>query len=77
MDSNPQKESPVCAVAGQLYWIADFLDLAGRAIAIIACAQQLGSRTEHQGAAQQALRSWARWLDFHPSAAAELDLVRR
>jgi hypothetical protein len=60
----------------RLRWIAQFLDLADRAITVFSCVQGLDYPTHLHRSAQDDLRSWARWLDDHPVAAAELDAVR-
>ena len=49
----------------RLRWIADFLDLADKAI----------SMNAYRGA-QRDLRAWARWLDANGALAADLDLAR-
>jgi hypothetical protein len=60
-------------------WIADYLDLADKAIAVVAGVQGLDYPSDlHQGA-QQDLRRWAHWLEASPVladgfAVARLDL---
>ena len=60
----------------RLRWIADFLDLADKAISVIACAKELDYPSDLHRGAQQDLRAWARWLDAHPELAAEMDVAR-
>ena len=59
----------------RLRWTSDFLDLANKAIAIIACAQGLDYPTDLYRATQRDLRAWACYLDGHPSIAADFELA--
>jgi hypothetical protein len=54
--------------ADRLRWIADFLDLADKAIAVVACAQGLTYPPQRHLDAQRDHRAWARWLETrrHP-----------
>ena len=65
-----------CATPDQLRWIADFLDVAEKAISIIACVHGLQYSEQLHTAAQRDLRAWARWLDARPDLAPEMDVVR-
>jgi hypothetical protein len=59
-------------VSDRLRWTSDFLDLASKAIAIIACAQGLDLPANLHRSVQADLRAWASYLDGHPSWVAEL-----
>jgi len=65
--------TPVCTVPDVLRWTSDFLDLASKAISIIACVHGLDCPPDLHRSAQQDLRAWARYLDEHPSVAAEFE----
>ncbi|MGD0943681.1 MAG: hypothetical protein ABR972_05320 [Acidimicrobiales bacterium] len=65
-----------CPAPDRLRWIADFLDLAGKAISVIACVRGLEYPEELHAAAQEDLRAWAHWLDARPELVADLDLAR-
>jgi len=54
----------------RMRWLADYLDLADRAISVIACVEGLDYPSECHRGAQQDLRRWARWLDARPTIAA-------
>jgi hypothetical protein len=70
--SEPDTSSP----SDRLRWIADYLDLADKAIARVACVQGVDSPSDlHQGA-QRELRRWAHWLDASPVAADEFATAR-
>ena len=77
MDINQilRAETRACTVPDRLRWTADFLDLASKAIAIIACAQGLDYPPDLHQAAQQDLRACARYLDDHPMIAADFELA--
>jgi hypothetical protein len=66
-------ENPGCTVPDRLRWTSDFLDLASKAISIIACVQGLDYPSDLHRSAQQDLRAWARYLEDHPSIAADFD----
>jgi hypothetical protein len=68
-------EDPACTVPERLRWTADFLDLASKAISIIACAQGLEYPPTLHCAAERDLRAWARYLDDRPSIAADFELA--
>jgi hypothetical protein len=68
-------ESPTRTVPDRLRWTSDFLDLASKAIGIIACAHGIDCSPELYRTAQRDLRAWARYLESHPSLAAELELA--
>jgi hypothetical protein len=68
-------ESPACTLPDRFRWTSDFLDLAGKAISIIACAQGLEYPPDLHRAVQQDLRAWARYLDEHPSIGADFELA--
>lgn len=65
-----------CSTPDRLRWIAELLDLAGRAISIIACVQGIEYSEQLHAAAEEDLRAWARWLDATPDIAVEMDVVR-
>jgi hypothetical protein len=77
MDINQfaRAEPTARTVPDRLRWTSDFLDLASKAIAIIACAQGLDYPPQLYQSAQEDLRAWARYLDDRPSIAAELELA--
>lgn len=60
----------------RMRWIAEYLDLAERAISVIACVQSLDYPADLQGSAQRDLRRWAHWLDLRPTIAADLAVAR-
>jgi hypothetical protein len=76
IDRVPRTELTACTVPDRLRWTSDFLDLAGKAIAIVACVKGLDYPPDLQRAAQQELRAWASYLEDHPSIAAEFELAR-
>jgi hypothetical protein len=65
-----------CSTPDRLRWIADFLDLADKAICVIACVQELDYPPDMPGAAQRDLRACAQWLDGRPTVTADLDAAR-
>jgi hypothetical protein len=69
-------ETDVCTAPERLRWIADFLDLADKAIAVVACAQGVDYPEQLHSTAQRDLRAWARWLEANPALAADMDVVR-
>jgi hypothetical protein len=64
------------SVSDRLRWTSDFLDLASRAIAVIACSQGLDYPPDLYQSAQEDLRAWARYLDDRPSIAADFEVAR-
>jgi hypothetical protein len=60
----------------RLRWIADYLDLAEKAISVIACAQGLDCPPDLHRGAQTDLRRWARWLEVRPTLAAGFAVAR-
>ncbi|HEX3566487.1 MAG TPA: hypothetical protein VHU17_14035 [Acidimicrobiales bacterium] len=72
-DQIPRSELPPCAAPDRLRWTSDFLDLAGKAITIVACATGLDYPPDLHRAAQRELRAWASYLEDHPSVAAEFE----
>lgn len=76
IDRIPRSEFSACTVPDRLRWTSDFLDVAGKAIRIVACAQGLEYPCDLYRNAQQDLRAWARFLDDHPSIATEFELAR-
>ena len=60
----------------RLRWIADYLDVADKALSIIACAKSLDYPVDLHRGAQQDLRRWARWLDARPALAEGLAVAR-
>jgi hypothetical protein len=69
-------ETDVCTAPERLRWIADFLDLADKAIAVVACAKGVEYPEQVHSTAQRDLRAWARWLDANPARADDMDVVR-
>ena len=67
---------PACTAPDRLRWTSDFLDLASKAISVIACVQGLDYPSDLHRAAQQDLRAWAGYLDDHPSIAADFAVAR-
>ena len=78
MDINQfvEEQSRVCTVPDRLRWTSDFLDLANKAIAIIACAQGLDLPPGMYLSARDDLRAWARYLDDRPSVVEDFELAR-
>jgi hypothetical protein len=72
----PRTEFSKCTVSDRLRWTSDFLNVAGKAIRVVACAQGLEYPCDLHRIAQQDLRTWARFLDDHPSIAAEFEAAR-
>ena len=64
------------AASERMRWIADYLDLADKAISVIACVDGLDYPSECHRGAQQDLRRWARWLEARPTIAAGLAVGR-
>ena len=60
----------------RLRWIADYLDVADRAIAVLACVQGIEYASASHRDAQQDLRRWARWLEVRPAIAAGFAMAR-
>ena len=77
MDINQllRTDTPAGTVPDRLRWMADFVDLASKALAIIACAQGFDCPRDLHRAVQQDLRAWARYLDDRPSIAADFELA--
>lgn len=69
-------DSPTRTVPDRLRWTSDFLELASKAIGIIACAQGIDCPPDLHRTAQHDLRAWAWYLEDHPSLAAELETAR-
>lgn len=65
----------VWTVPDRLRWTSDFLDLAGKAICIIACAQGLDYPPDLHRSVQEDLWAWARFVDDHPLIAVDLELA--
>lgn len=70
--SQPATSSP----SDRLRWIADYLDLADKAIALVACVQGVEYPSDLHQRAQRDLRRWARWLDASPVAADQFAAAR-
>jgi len=51
----------------QLRWIADFLDLADKALSVLACVHGYDYPPQMHREAQRDLRAWARWLESRPT----------
>jgi hypothetical protein len=66
---------PASTAPDRLRWTSDFLDLASKAIALIACVQGLEYPSDLHGTAQRDLRAWARYLEDHPSVAADFEMA--
>lgn len=62
-------------MGSRLRWTSDFLVLASKAIAIVACVQGLEYPPDLHRTVQQDLRAWASYLDEHPGIAADLELA--
>jgi hypothetical protein len=62
-------------VSERLRWTSDFLDLAGKAISIVACAQGLDCPLDLHHAVQRDLRAWARYLEDRPLITADLEMA--
>jgi hypothetical protein len=60
----------------RLRWIADYLDVADKALSIIACVKDIDYPSDLHRGAQQDLRRWARWLDTHPTVAEGFAVAR-
>jgi hypothetical protein len=75
-DQVARTEVQPCSVPDRLRWTSDFLNVAGKAITIVACAKGLDYPPDLHRAAQQELRAWASYLEDHPSIAAEFELAR-
>jgi hypothetical protein len=75
MDINQvhRTESRPRTVPDRLRWTSDFLELASKAISIIACAQGLDYPLNLYRGAQRDLLAWARYLDEHPLIAGKLE----
>jgi anti-anti-sigma regulatory factor len=71
----PPESSNVGAIS-QLHWIADFLDLADKALSVVACVQGLDYPPQMHREAQHDLRAWARWLESRPAVVAGMDASR-
>jgi hypothetical protein len=76
MNTHLASETDVCTAPERLRWIADFLDLADKAIAVVACAQGVDYPEQLHSTAQRDLRAWAGWLDANPALAGDMDVVR-
>lgn len=63
-------------MSDRLRWTSDFLNVAAKAIRIVACAKDLDYPSDLHASAQRDLRTWAHYIDNHPSIAAELELAR-
>jgi hypothetical protein len=67
--------NPAGSAPDRLRWTSDFLDLADKAIAVIACVQGLEYPSDLHRTAQRDLRAWAGYLEDHPSIAADFDMA--
>jgi hypothetical protein len=74
-DQIPRTQHPPCTAPDRLRWTSDFLNLAGKAISIVACAKGLDYPPDLHRAAQQELRAWASYLEDHPLIAAQFELA--
>jgi hypothetical protein len=75
-DKIPRSELLSCTAPDRLRWTSDFLNVAGKAITIVACARGFDYPSDLHRAAQRELRAWASYLDDHPAIAAEFELAR-
>jgi hypothetical protein len=75
-EASVQSESGGCKAPDRLRWIADFLDVADKAISFVACVQGLDYPDQLHRAAQQDLRVWASLLDANPTLADDFDVAR-
>jgi STAS domain len=57
----------------QLHWIADFLDLADKALSVVACVHGYDYPPQMHREAQRDLRAWAHWLESRQALAAGMD----
>ena len=62
-------ETEATTTPERLRWIADYLDVADKALSIVACVKGLDYPSGLHRGAQQDLRRWARWLDARPTLA--------
>lgn len=69
-------ESVTNAPPDRLRWIADYLDVADRAITVLACVQGIEYSSASHRAAEQDLRRWARWLEVRPALSAGFAMAR-
>ena len=60
----------------RMRWIADYLDVADKALSIIACVKEIDYPSDLHRRAQQDLRRWARWLEAHPTLAEGFAVAR-
>ena len=67
--TQPCLESQAVTTPERLRWIADYLDVAGKALSVVACVKGLDYPSDLHRGAQQDLRRWARWLDARPTLA--------
>ncbi|HWE71081.1 MAG TPA: hypothetical protein VG205_11985 [Acidimicrobiales bacterium] len=67
--------NPAGTAPDRLRWTSDFLDLADKAIRVIACVQGLEYPSDLHRTAQRDLRAWAGYLEDHPSIAADFDMA--
>jgi len=76
IEQDPWPEIAAHTVTDRLRWTSDFLSVADKAIAIVACVKGLDYPSDLHASAQRDLRAWAHYLDDHPSIAAEFELAR-
>jgi hypothetical protein len=69
-------ESVTRAAPERLCWIANYLDVAEKAMSVIACVQGLDFPSDLHRDAQRDLRRWARWLEVRPVIAAGFAVAR-
>jgi hypothetical protein len=67
--TQPSPETVASSTPERLRWIADYLDVADKALSLIACVEGLEYPSDLHRGAQQDLRRWARWLDARPTLA--------
>ncbi|HWD51440.1 MAG TPA: hypothetical protein VG412_03505 [Acidimicrobiales bacterium] len=73
---HPCLEPEGTSTPDRLRWIADYLDVADKALSIISCVRGLDYPEDLHRGAQQDLRRWARWLDARPVLADGLAVAR-
>jgi hypothetical protein len=69
-------ETEASSTPERMRWIADYLDVADKALSIIACMKGVDYPVDLHRGAQRDLRRWARWLDARPALAEGLAVAR-
>ncbi len=77
-----ENERSVCtefagvSVPDRLRWMSDFLEVAGKAIAVVACVSGVDYPPDLHRSAQQDLLALADYLASHPAVAADFEWAR-